>query len=60
MVNKKQDEEGLVYIKETTKNKNGKIIDKNTKILLAVQMSQQATVTIGTNIQSICVPGNQQ
>ena len=42
-VNEVQDEDGLVYTKEITKNKKGNIKDKkNTKILLAVRMSQQA------------------
>ena len=43
VVNEIQDEDGLVYTEEITKNKKGNIINKkNTKILLAVKMSQQA------------------
>ena len=43
VVNKIQDEDGLIYTKEITKNKKHNIIDKkNAKILSLVKMSQQA------------------
>ena len=41
VVNKIQDEDELVYTEEITKNKKGNIINKKTKILLALKMSQQ-------------------
>ena len=43
VVNVIQDEDGLIYTKEITKNLKDNIIDKkNTKILLVVKTSQQA------------------
>ena len=43
VVNEIQDDDGLVYTEEITKNKKGDIIsEKTTKVLLAVKTSQQA------------------
>ena len=48
VVNKIQDEDGLVYTKEVTKNKKGNIIDKkNTKISSVSEDEPAGTVTIG-------------
>ena len=59
VVNEIQDEDGLIYTKEITKNKKGKIIDKKThQNFVSGAVQQVSTVTIGTNNQPICVPGN--
>ena len=58
MVNEIHDEDGLVYTKEITKNKKGKIIDKKHQHLVSSTDEPVGTVTIGTNNQPICVPGN--
>ena len=40
VVNEIQDEDGLVCTKEITKNKEGKVVNKNTKILHVVKTGQ--------------------
>ena len=40
VINEIQTEDGLVYTEAITKNKDGKIISKNTKILILIKMSQ--------------------
>ena len=39
-VNEIQDEDGLVYTEEITKNKKGKIVDTKTKISLVIKTGQ--------------------
>ena len=58
MVNEIQDEDGLVYTEEITKNTKGKIIDKKHKNSISGEDGPVGTFTIGTNNQPICVPGN--
>ena len=58
MVNEIHDKDGLVYTKEITKNKKGKIIDKKHQNFVSSPDGSVGTVTIGTNNQPICVPGN--
>ena len=58
VVNEIQDEDGLVYTKETTKNKKGNIIDKKHQNFVSSEDEPAGTVTIGVNNQPICVPGN--
>ena len=58
VVNEIQDEDGLVYTKEITKNKKGNIINKKHQNFVSSADEPAGTVTIGTNNQPICVPGN--
>ena len=58
VVNEIQDEDGLVYTEEITKNKEGKIIDKKCQDFISGADDLVSTVTIGTSNQPICVPGN--
>ena len=59
VVNEIQDEDGLVYTEEITKNKKGNIINKkNHQNFVSGEDESVGTVTIGTNNQPICVPGN--
>ena len=58
VVNKIQDEDGLVYTEEVIKNKKGKIIDKKHQNFISSKDGPAGTVTIGTSKQPISVPGN--
>ena len=58
VVNEIQDDDGLVYTEEITKNKRGKIIDKKHQNFISSADRQVGTVTIGTDNQPICVPGS--
>ena len=59
VVNEIQDEDGLVYTKEITKNKKGNIISKKKHQNFDSSEDKPAgTVTIGINNQPIYVPGN--
>ena len=55
VVNKIQDEDGLVYTKEITKNRKGKVIDKKHQNFISSEDRLVGTVTIGTDHQPICV-----
>ena len=57
VVNEIQDEDGLVYTKEIAKNKKGKIVVKKHQNVISGEDRSVGTVTIGTDIQPICVPG---
>ena len=56
VVNEIQDEEGLVYTEEITKNNKGKVIDKKHQTFLCSAERPVDTVFIGTDNQPICVP----
>ena len=56
MVNDIQDGDGLVYTEEITKNKTD--IIKKDQNFVSGEGEPVGTVTIGTNNQPICVPGN--
>ena len=58
VVNERQDEDGLIYTEEITKNKKGNIIDKKHKKFVSNEDKPAGTVTIGVNNQPISVPGN--
>ena len=58
MVNKIQDEDGLVYNTEVTKNNKDKIIDKKHQNSISGEDGPAGTVTIVTDNQPISVPGN--
>ena len=59
-MNEIQDEDGLIYTEEITKNKKGNVIDKKKKCPNFVNGEDEpaGTVTIGIKNQPICVPGN--
>ena len=59
VVSKIQDEDALVYTKEITKNRKGKIIDKKQhQNFISGEDGPVGTVTIGTDNHPIHVPGN--
>ena len=59
VVNEIQDQYGLVYTEEITKNKKGNITNKKKhQKFVSSEEKTAGTVTTGTNNQPICVPGN--
>ena len=58
VINKIQDEGWLLYTKEITKNKKGKIVDKTHQNFISGEDRPIGTVTTGTDNQPTCVPGN--
>ena len=52
------EEDGLVYTKVVTKNKEGKVILKTHQNVIADKDEPVGTVMIGTDLQPICVPCN--
>ena len=59
VVNEVQDEDGLIYTEEITKNKKGNVIDKKKhQNFVSSEDEPAGMVTIGVNNQPICVPGN--
>ena len=58
VVNEIQDEDGLVYTEEITKNKKGSTINKKHQNFVSGEDKPAGTVTIGINNQPVCVPGS--
>ena len=58
VVNEVQDEDGLVYTEEITKNKKGNVIDKKHQNFASSEDEPAGTITIGVNNQPIHMPGN--
>ena len=58
VVNEIQDKDGLVYTKEITRNRKGKIVNKKHQNFISIEDRPVGLVTIGTDHQPICVPGS--
>ena len=59
VVNERQDEDGLVYTEEITRNNKGNSINKKKhQHFISSADRPVGKVTIGTDNQPICVPGN--